>query len=191
MLDKVLNAIDSRKDKSLAMLKEFLRIPSVSTKPDHKPDMIRCANWLKDQLHRAKQDVLKADLCLISDTDQFRRGLPAITYGLRGLVYEEVKITGPDHDLHSGMYGGAVPNPANVLCEILATLHKPDGSVNIPGFYDDVETVKPEEKQIWGKLPHDDQDYAKHLGLSALSGEAGFSTLERTWVRPTCDINGL
>jgi acetylornithine deacetylase/succinyl-diaminopimelate desuccinylase-like protein len=103
---------------------------------------------------------------------------------LRGLVYEEVKITGPINDLHSGGYGGAVPNPANVLCEILASLHNTDGSVNIPGFYEDVAPLSNAEKQLLRKLPHDDKDFARQLGLSELSGEKGFTTLERIAARP-------
>src|SRR5438874_1611613 len=108
-------------------------------------------------------DRRRADLCLISDTDQFARGLPAITYGLRGLVYEEIFLTGPDHDLHSGGYGGAVPNPANVLCQIIASLHNPDGTVNIPGFYDDVAALNETEKSQWAKLPLDEKKFADDL----------------------------
>src|SRR5688572_26763249 len=247
MLDRVLATLADRRDASVAALKEFLSIPSVSTKPEHKADMVRCATWLADQLKEGglraevrptpghpvvvaknkhepgrptvllyghydvqppepldlwtsppfeptvrdgavyargavddkgqiwahveaitawqahggvpvnltmviegeeeigsshldaflekNKDQLKADVCVVSDTNQFARGVPAITYGLRGLVYEEVFITGPSHDLHSGLYGGSVPNAANVLCELLATLHLPDGKVNLPGFY--------------------------------------------------------
>src|SRR4051794_35310609 len=255
MLDLVLNYIDRSKDRSLDALKEFLSIPSVSTKPEHKPDMQRCAEWLAGQFKSAglepqimptgghpavvarerhkpgrptilfyghydvqppeplelwksppfqpevrkddagfeavfargavddkgqvwchvealrgwhqhggapvnvialiegeeeigsdnlenfvrdNRDALRADVAVISDTNQFAKGVPAVTYGLRGLCYMEVFVTGPDHDLHSGLYGGAVPNPANVLCELLATLHDRDGRVNLPGFYDDV-----------------------------------------------------
>jgi acetylornithine deacetylase/succinyl-diaminopimelate desuccinylase-like protein len=308
MLDRVLQTIDSRKDQSVAALKEWLAIPSVSTKPEHAPDMQRAAAWLADQLkfggldvsimptggapavvaknkhekgrptillyghydvqppepldlwttpafeptvrkdengfdavyargavddkgqvwchveailawqahtglpinitlliegeeeigskhldefiHKNK-DGLKADLCLISDTDQFARGLPAITYGLRGLVYEEIFVTGADHDLHSGGYGGAVPNPANALCKLIASLHNSDGSVNIAGFYDDVLKINDLEKSQWSKLPLDEKQYAKDLKLPSLSGEAGFTTLERIWARPTLDVNGL
>jgi acetylornithine deacetylase/succinyl-diaminopimelate desuccinylase-like protein len=275
MLDRVLNTIESRRHQSVTALKEWLSIPSVSTKPEHAPDMMRAATWLADQLKfggldvsimptggapavvaknkhekgrptilvyghydvqppepldlwttpafepsvrkddngfdaifargavddkgqvwchaeailawqahtglpinitlliegeeeigsthledfiRKHKDGLKADLCLISDTDQFKRGLPAITYGLRGLVYEEIFITGPDHDLHSGGYGGAVPNPANVLCEIIGSLHTPDGRVNIPGFYDDVIELNEIEKSQWAALPFTDKE---------------------------------
>jgi len=303
MLKDVLATIESRKHQSLAQLIEFLKIPSVSTKPDHKPDMQRCATWVEDHLnfagfstqivqtpghpivvakndHQAgrptvlfyghydvqppeplelwtspafepairdgavyargavddkgqvwahleavtawqahgglpvnltlviegeeeigshnleafvakNREQLKADVCVVSDTNQFARGVPAITYGLRGLVYEEVFLTAASHDLHSGLYGGAVPNSANVLCELLATLHTSDGKVNLPGFYDDVLELTPAERAEWKKLPYDESDVLAELGLSATSGEAGFSTLERRWARPTCDINGI
>jgi acetylornithine deacetylase/succinyl-diaminopimelate desuccinylase-like protein len=302
-LSSVLAKIDSRREQTLGGLMELLRIPSVSTKPEHAADMTRCANWLADRLRAAnlKADVrptgghpivlaknehqpdrptvlfyghydvqppepldkwitppfeptvrngavyargavddkgqvwanvaaietwqesgglpvnltmliegeeeigsenlerfvaahreeLAADIVLVCDTGQFARGAPAITYGLRGLVYTEIFLTGPDHDLHSGMYGGAVPNPANVLCELLATLHKPDASVNIPGFYDDVRPLSAEEREAWKKLPFDENQFLKDLSLPGTSGESGYSTLERRWARPTCDINGL
>ncbi len=308
MLERVLQTIESRKHQSVTALKEWLAIPSVSTKPEHAPDMLRAATWVADQLKfggldvsvmstggapavvaknkhekgrptillyghydvqppepldlwttppfeptvrkddngydavfargavddkgqvwchteailawqahtglpinltmliegeeeigsthladfiRKNKDGLKADLCLISDTDQFARGLPAITYGLRGLVYEEIFLTGPGHDLHSGGYGGAVPNPANVLCQIIATLHNPDGTVNIPGFYDDVTKINELEKSKWAKLPLDEKQFARELKLESLTGEAGYTTLERLWARPTLDVNGL
>jgi acetylornithine deacetylase/succinyl-diaminopimelate desuccinylase-like protein len=310
-LQSVLETIDSNRAQSLAALKELLAIPSVSTKPEHKPDMQRCAEWLSAKLKAAKLDVrimptgggkghpiivaknahkpnrptilfyghydvqppeplelwktpafeptvrkddngfeaiyargavddkgqvwchceaiaawqnagglpvnltaliegeeeigsdhleaflneqkdlLKADLCLISDTGLFSRDVPAITYSLRGLVYEEVFLTGPSHDLHSGGYGGAVPNPANVLCELIGSLHDKDGRVNIPGFYDDVTPLKAEEKQMWAKLPFDEQQFMRDLALASLNGEIGFSTLERLWARPTLDVNGI
>ncbi|HMO25868.1 MAG TPA: peptidase dimerization domain-containing protein, partial [Tepidisphaeraceae bacterium] len=118
---------------------------------------------------------------------------PAICYALRGLCYEEIMLTGPSHDLHSGQYGGAIQNPANALVELLASLHNPDGSVNIPGFYDDVLPLSDAEKQMWSNLGRVDPDFAKAIGLQAsdLTGEAGYSTLERIWARPTCDINGI
>jgi acetylornithine deacetylase/succinyl-diaminopimelate desuccinylase-like protein len=302
-LKSVLAKIDARREQILSGLLELLRIPSVSTKPEHSADMERCANWLADRLRAAKlkadvrptgghpivlaknehrpdrptvlfyghydvqppepldkwttppfeptvregavyargavddkgqvwanvvaittwqesggmpvnlvmliegeeeigsehlerfvathREELAADIVLVCDTGQFARGVPAITYGLRGLVYTEVFLTGPDHDLHSGIYGGAVPNPANILCELLATLHKPDGSVNIPGFYDDVRPLSAEERAAWKKLPFDETEFLKELRLSGTNGEAGYSTLERRWARPTCDINGL
>jgi acetylornithine deacetylase/succinyl-diaminopimelate desuccinylase-like protein len=308
MIDRVLSTIESRRHASLAALQEFLRIPSVSAKPEHAADMQRCATWLADQLIEAGLEVaimptgghpavvaknkhestrptvllyghydvqppepldlwttppfepsvrkdengydaiyargavddkgqvwchveailawqahgglpvnlavliegeeeigsenlerfvaankehLRADICVVSDTGLFDRDTPAITYGLRGLVYEEVFLTGPSHDLHSGGYGGAAPNPANILCEVLASLHNPDSSINLPGFYDDVEPLSAEEKAAWAKLPHDDTTLAAEMGLTALWGEKSFTALERLWSRPTCDINGL
>jgi acetylornithine deacetylase/succinyl-diaminopimelate desuccinylase-like protein len=318
MLANVLRTIDDRKDAAVAALSEFLRIPSVSTKPDHAPEMRRCATWLADQLcagglhaeiretghsnvrtnvgtseggqghplvlakndHKPgrptvlfyghydvqppeplelwkspafvpavrdgaiyargaaddkgqvwaqceavlawqahgglpvnltmliegeeeigsehltefverHKDELKADIAVISDTNQFARGLPAITTGLRGLVYMEVFLTGPGHDLHSGMFGGSVPNPANVLCELLATLHDREGTVNIPGFYADVEPIPAVEREAWRKLPFDERKNLEELQLSEGTGEVGYSTLERRWARPTLDVNGL
>jgi acetylornithine deacetylase/succinyl-diaminopimelate desuccinylase-like protein len=135
--------------------------------------------------------LLKADVCVIHDTNQFARGLPAITYGLRGLVYEEIFLTGPSHDLHSGLYGGTVPNPANVLCEILASLHDDQGRVNIPGFYDDVVPLTAQERELWKQLPFDERAFYDDLKLPFGAGEAGYTPLERKWARPTCDINGL
>jgi len=310
MIDRILTTLEGRRDQSLAGLIEFLRIPSVSTEPRHKDDMVRCAHWLADrfrfamleaavmptrghpvvvarnkhvpgrptvllyghydvqppepldlwksppfeptvrkddkgfdaifargavddkgqvwchveaitawQAHggvpvnlicliegeeevgsenleafvRENRELLRADICLISDTGLFARGVPAIGYGLRGLDYEEIRIDGPSHDLHSGGYGGAIHNPANVLVEILASLHNKDGTVNIPGFYDDVVPLTQAERDAWKRLPHDDARWAAEIGLSRddLFGEAGFSTIERLWARPTLDINGL
>ena len=303
MTKEVLRTIDSRRDASVSALKQFLSIPSVSTKPEHAGDMKRCAEWLAGQLNssglkaevrqtgghpvvlaknehkpgrptvllyghydvqppeplekwvskpfeptvrdgaiyargaaddkgqvwahaqaiaawqrhgglpinltlliegeeeigsdnlerfvKENRDELKADIAVISDTNQFARGVPAITYGLRGLVYCEVFLTGADHDTHSGLYGGAIPNPANALVELLATLHDRDGRVNIPGFYDDVKPLAAEERDAWRKLPFDEAKWLASLKLEQSFGEAGFTTLERRWARPTCDINGL
>jgi acetylornithine deacetylase/succinyl-diaminopimelate desuccinylase-like protein len=140
---------------------------------------------------RANRQALTADIAVISDTNQFARGVPAITYGLRGLVYMEVTLTGAGHDLHSGLYGGAAPNPANLLCQLLATLHDEQGRVAIPGFYDQVIPLTPQEREMWRKLPMDERAFAEELKIAGTVGEAGFSTLERIWARPTCDINGL
>jgi len=308
MLESVLKTIDQRRDASLAQLKEFLAIPSVSTKPEHKADMLKCATWLADRLQqaafavqilptgghpivlarnkhvpgrktiliyghydvqppeplelwtspafeptirktetgadavyargavddkgqvwahvkaltawqahgglpvnvtfliegeeeigsenleafvRAHKDELVADICVISDTGQFAEGLPALTYGLRGLCYAEVFLTGPDHDLHSGEYGGAVPNPANILCEFIASLHAPDGKVALPGFYADVVPLTLEERETWKKLPFTEEAFAKSVGIPVGNGETGYTTLERKWARPTCDVNGI
>jgi len=140
---------------------------------------------------QSRRDQLTADIAVISDTSQFARGAPAITYGLRGLAYAEVFIQGPSHDLHSGIYGGAVPNPANILCRVLGSLHDADGRVNIDGFYDDVVPLSPQERDAWQRLPFDEQQFARDLGLRSLCGESGHTTLERRWARPTLDINGL
>lgn len=303
MNQQVLQSIHSHQDASVAGLREFLSIPSVSTKPDHAADVRRCAEWLAARLKtsgltanvretdghpvvvaknqhkpgrptvlfyghydvqpaeplekwvtkpfepavrdgaiyargaaddkgqvwahveavaawqqhgglpvnltmliegeeeigsenlekfvRDNRDELKADIAVISDTGQFARGAPAITYGLRGLVYCEVFITAADHDTHSGMFGGAIPNPANVLVELLATLHDRDGRVNLPGFYDDVKPLADVERDAWRKLPFDEKQFLRDLKLDHTFGEADYSTLERRWARPTCDINGL
>jgi acetylornithine deacetylase/succinyl-diaminopimelate desuccinylase-like protein len=137
------------------------------------------------------KDELRADVAVISDTNQFARGLPALTCGLRGLVYMEVFLTGPSHDLHSGMFGGSVPNPANVLCQLLAMLHDANGRVTVPGFYDDVRAVADLERDAWRKLPFDERKNLDELHLSEGTGETGYTTLERRWARPTLDINGL
>ncbi|MGF1633862.1 MAG: dipeptidase [Phycisphaerae bacterium] len=134
---------------------------------------------------------LAADVCLVSDSAMFAPGVPAIDYGLRGLCYMEVFFEGPNHDLHSGIFGGAVPNPANVLCRVLGQLHDENGRVTLPGFYDRVEEITQTERQMWKQLPFDEAAHMKAVGLSHGSGEAGYSALERTWCRPTCDINGI
>jgi acetylornithine deacetylase/succinyl-diaminopimelate desuccinylase-like protein len=301
MLQAVLQTIDARRQQIVSSLQEFLRIPSISSNPDHAADMPRCAQWLCDQLSagglecrlmptgghpvvvaknqhipgrptvlfyghydvqppdpldqwttppfeptvrgnalfargavddkgqvwahvqaiaawqkiglpvnltmliegeeeigsehladfiRSHRELLSADIAVISDTNQFARGVPAITYALRGLVYMEVTLSGADHDLHSGLYGGAVPNPANLLCELLASLHDKQGRVDIPGFYDRVLPLTPQEREMWRKLPMDEAAFAAELKTKPV-GEAGFSTLERIWARPTCDINGI
>jgi acetylornithine deacetylase/succinyl-diaminopimelate desuccinylase-like protein len=139
----------------------------------------------------ANKELLKCDMVLISDTAMFGENQPSITYGLRGLAYMEIHVTGPNRDLHSGVYGGAVHNPANVLCEIIAKLKDEDGVIQIPGFYDDVEKLTDEMREAYRKLPHDDEEYKANLDLKALHGEKGFSTLERSSARPTLDVNGL
>src|SRR5687768_10075451 len=308
MLDDVLRTIDDRRDDSLAALKELLRIPSVSTKPEHAQDMVGAATWIADQLKLASlevsvmptgghpcvvaknrhepgrptvlfyghydvqppeplelwtsgpfeptvrkdetghdavyargavddkgqvwchveavlawqangglpvnltmliegeeeigsehlegfvtkhRDALRADVAVVSDTNQFARGLPAITYGLRGLGYAEIFLTGPDQDLHSGMFGGAVPNPANVLCRLIASFHDDHGRVNIPGFYDDVVAVRHDERLLWKQLPFNEQEFAASVGIPHGSGEEGYTSIERKWARPTLDVNGI
>jgi acetylornithine deacetylase/succinyl-diaminopimelate desuccinylase-like protein len=141
----------------------------------------------------ANGEELKADIVVVSDTSMYGRGLPALTYGLRGLVYEEVFLSGPSHDLHSGGYGGAVRNPANAAAMLIASLHDSvSGRVNLPGFYEDVLELSAAERSAWAKLPGGDKAVMGESGTTVLSGgERGFSAYERLWARPTCDVNGL
>jgi acetylornithine deacetylase/succinyl-diaminopimelate desuccinylase-like protein len=140
---------------------------------------------------RKNKDRLKADLVLISDTTLFGPGIPSITYGLRGLSYFEIEVTGPNRDLHSGHFGGAVDNPAETLARLLSRLKDDQGRVTVPGFYDDVVPLTGSEREGLARLPHDDGKYRKDLEVGALKGEAGYTTLERMWARPTLEINGL
>jgi acetylornithine deacetylase/succinyl-diaminopimelate desuccinylase-like protein len=134
---------------------------------------------------------LACDYAVISDSSQFAPGMPAITYGLKGLAYFELLVQGANRDLHSGTYGGAVANPANALATILASLKGRDGKIAIPGFYDSVRPLEKWERDEFAKLPFSEADFQADLGVSSLEGEAGFTTLERKWARPTCDVNGL
>ena len=137
------------------------------------------------------KELLSCDMVLISDTAMFAEDTPSITYALRGLAYMQIEVEGPNRDLHSGVYGGAVDNPANVLCNIIAQLKDDDGVIQIPGFYDDVVGLTEEEREAYLKLSFDEEEYKEKLGLNALNGEKGYSTLERTSARPTLDVNGL
>ncbi len=137
------------------------------------------------------RDKLKADIILISDTALISLDHPSITTGLRGLSYMEVEVTGPNRDLHSGVYGGAVANPINVLCKMIASLHDEDGRVTIPGFYDKVATLSDAERKAINAAPFDLDDYKKDLGIDEVLGEKGYTTLERTGIRPTLDVNGI
>jgi acetylornithine deacetylase/succinyl-diaminopimelate desuccinylase-like protein len=303
MLEDVLRRLDEERDAAVARLTEFLRMPSVSTQPEHAADVHDCAQWLSQQLRDAGlesrviptaghpvvlagngyisgrptvlfyghydvqpaepvelwktpafeptirdgaiyargaaddkgqvwahveairawqqhggvpvnltlviegeeeigsphlrkfletyQRQLKADVAVVSDTNQFARGVPAITYGLRGLAYMEVHMSAASHDLHSGLYGGIAPNPANALAKVLASLHDESGRINIPGFYDDVVAVGEHERELWAKLPFDEGQLRRELAVDALPGEEGYSVIERKWARPTLDVNGL
>jgi len=131
------------------------------------------------------------DLVVISDTSMFGEGLPSLLFSLRGLAYFEIHVRGARTDLHSGEYGGAVANPANALARIVASLHDEDGRVAIDGFYDDVREWEPEIREGIAALPHDDDAFRRELGVPELTGESGYGTLERLWIRPTCDVNGL
>jgi acetylornithine deacetylase/succinyl-diaminopimelate desuccinylase-like protein len=140
---------------------------------------------------KANKNKLKADVILISDTALISLEQPSITTGLRGLSYMEVEVTGPNRDLHSGVYGGAVANPINVLCSMIASLHDENGSVTIPGFYDKVAALNAEERRALNLAPFDLEAYKKELDINEIKGEKGYTTLERTGVRPTLDVNGI
>lgn len=137
------------------------------------------------------KEMLQADVILVSDTSMIARDVPSITSGLRGLCYWEVEVTGANHDLHSGIYGGAVANPINVLCKMIADLHDADGHITIPGFYDDVLVISDEERALMAQAPFDEEAYKKELDIKAVHGEKGFSTKERTGIRPCLDICGI
>jgi acetylornithine deacetylase/succinyl-diaminopimelate desuccinylase-like protein len=139
----------------------------------------------------ANRDRLACDCVVISDCGQFAPGIPAITYGLRGIAYYELKLVGPRQDLHSGTFGGGVTNPAGALVAMLAALKDADGRIQVPGFYDDVIPLTDAERQQFRELPFDEADFARQLGVDATWGEVGYSNIERRWARPTCDVNGL
>jgi len=139
----------------------------------------------------ANRERLACDCVVISDTSQFGPGQPAITYGLRGIAYYELRLTGPKQDLHSGTFGGGVVNPANALCKMLAALIDEQGRVQVPGFYDDVLPLGEREREQYRQLPFDESKFMAQLGVDAVGGEQGYSTLERRSARPTFDINGL
>jgi succinyl-diaminopimelate desuccinylase len=134
---------------------------------------------------------LACDVVVISDCSQFAPGQPAITYGLKGIAYFELRVTGPKQDLHSGTFGGSVMNPLNALCRIMAALVDGDGRIQLPEFYDDVVGLADRERRQFASLPFDERGFMEKVGVKELFGESGFSTLERRWARPTCDINGI
>jgi len=138
------------------------------------------------------RDPLKCDVVLVSDTGMIAKGTPTISYGLRGVAALEIKVTGPKIDLHSGIFGGAVANPATALAKLLAMLHDRNGHIAVEGFYDEVVPLQDWEREAWKKLPVDaDGEMLAETGAPALVGEAGFSTLERIWARPTAEVNGM
>ena len=138
-----------------------------------------------------QRKMLKADAVVISDSAMFAPGLPSILSSLRGLAYFEINVQGPQGDLHSGSYGGAVVNPAMALARILATFHDKDGHIAIPGFYKKVRTWDPKIRKQMRSLPFDDKSLMKETAVNALGGEKGYTTLEKLWIRPTCEVNGL
>jgi len=146
---------------------------------------------LDEFIERHKNKLLRCDAVVVSDTAMFAKGRPSICYGLRGLAYVEVSVTGTDRDLHSGTFGGAVANPANALVAMLNTLKDAKGRIKVKGFYDNVARMTAAERRAFAKLPHSDARFKKSIGAPALQGESGYSTLERIWTRPTLDINGI
>jgi len=300
-----LDYVESRREDNLNELKDFLRIPSVSTKSEHKPDIDRAARWVADRLREAglakvdviptkmhplvlaesleapgkptilfyghydvqpaeplelwtspafdptvrggnlygrgtaddkgqvhihlkalealhksegklplnvkviiegeeevgsvnlwdfvtkNKDRLKADALIVSDTSMLARGVPSITYGLRGLNYYQIEITGPSQDLHSGVFGGAVPNPITILAELVAKLHDRNFHVTVPGFYDDVAPLSAKERKALNSLPWKESEFRKTVGAPGLCGEKGFTNVERLWCRPTLELNGI
>lgn len=297
--------IESRREEHLNELKQFLRIPSVSTKSEHKPDVEKAAHWVAEKLRAAglenveieptkmhplvygeslrapgkptvlfyghydvqpaeplelwtsppfdptvrgnnlfgrgtaddkgqahihlkaleclqktagklpinvkaiiegeeevgsvslwdfvqqNRERLKADALVVSDTSMLAKGVPSITYGLRGLNYYELEITGPAQDLHSGAFGGAVPNPITILAEMIAKLHDKNFRVAIPGFYDDVASVSRAEGKALNSLPWKEKDFRRMVGAPGLCGEKGYTAVEQLWVRPTLELNGI
>jgi len=137
------------------------------------------------------REQLKADALVVSDTSMLAKGVPSITYGLRGLNYYQVKITGPSQDLHSGVFGGAVPNPITILGEMISKLHDKNFRVTVPGFYDRVQKVSQKERKALNALPWSEKDFRKTVGAPALCGEKGFSIVEQLWIRPTLELNGI
>ena len=140
---------------------------------------------------RENKEMLAADIILVSDTSMIAMDIPSITVGLRGLAYMEVEVTGPDKDLHSGLYGGAVANPANVLAKIIASLHDENNHITIPGFYDDVLEISLNERNDMARAPFNLNEYKKKIGIEEVWGETGYTVNERTGIRPTLDVNGI
>lgn len=144
-----------------------------------------------DAFLAANRERLKADCVLVSDTSMIANDIPSITTGLRGLSYVEVEVTGPNRDLHSGVYGGGVANPVNVLCEMIASLKDGNKKITIPGFYADVIELGADERRLIAAAPFDEKEYMRELNIGAVEGETGYTTVERTSVRPTLDVNGI
>lgn len=147
---------------------------------------VNLPKWMKKN-----KSLLKADIVVVSDTGQFDKSTPAVTYGLRGIAAAEVFVYGPNRDVHSGSFGGAIANPVNVLCAMVGQLHDKTGKITLPGFYKRVKKLTNWERAQFRKLPFNEKSYLKSLGSPATQGEKGFSTLERSWCRPTLDLNGI
>jgi len=137
------------------------------------------------------KEMLKADIILVSDTGMIAEDIPAITTGLRGLAYWQVEVTGPNRDLHSGLFGGAVANPINVLAKMIAGMTDENNRVTMPGFYDDVLEASPKERELLNMAPYDEEEYKKAIDVEELDGEKGYTTIERTGIRPSFDVCGI
>ena len=144
------------------------------------------AQWCKDNKKR-----LAADVILVSDTGMIAPNIPSITVGLRGLTYLQIEVTGPNRDLHSGIFGGAVANPLNILCKMIASLQDENGHITIPGYYDDVLEYTEEQRKLINQVPFDEEAYKNSLGVKELWGEKGYTTIERTGIRPSMDLCGI
>ncbi|MGD0617146.1 MAG: M20/M25/M40 family metallo-hydrolase, partial [Bryobacteraceae bacterium] len=141
---------------------------------------------------KSKPPLLKSDAAIICDTEMFAPELPTLCVGLRGMVYGEIHVQGARQDLHSGIYGGAAPNPLQALAEIITALKDRDGRIHIPGFYDKVEPPSAKEKEAWARLPFNEAEYLeKEIGSKSLTGEPGYDVFERTWARPTFEVHGI
>ncbi|MEA3317787.1 MAG: dipeptidase [Bacteroidota bacterium] len=186
---------DDDKGQSFMHMKAFEAMVKTDTLPCNVKFMIEgeeeigspsLGKWCKQN-----KEMLKGDVILVSDTGMIDEDTPSITTGLRGLSYWEVEVTGPNKDLHSGLFGGAVANPINVLTKMIGDMTDDNGHITIPGFYDDVIEVSDEERKMMAKAPHDDVEYKKAIDVEELSGEKGYSTTERTGIRPCLDVCGI
>ena len=186
---------DDDKGQGMMQIKAFELMTKTGTLPCNVKFMIESeeeigspslGKWCKEN-----KEMLKADVILVSDTSIIARDIPSITTGLRGLVYWQVEITGPNRDLHSGLFGGAVANPINVLSGMIAKMTDDKGKITIPGFYDDVLEISSEERELLGRAPFNEDEYKKAIDVAELAGEEGYTTIERAGIRPTFDICGI
>ena len=191
----VARGADDDKGQSFMHVKAFETMNRTSTLPCNVKFMLEGEEEIgSENLEKFCKDhvkMLKADVILISDTTMISMDIPSITSGLRGLAYMQVEVSGPARDLHSGIYGGAVVNPCNVLCDMIASMKDKDNRITIPGFYDDVYECSDEERKSMAKRPFNERKYKAAIEVNALDGEKGYTPLERTGIRPTLDINGI
>ena len=186
---------DDDKGQSMMHAKAFELLVKTGTLPcnvkfmiegEEEVGSVNLGKWCEE--HR---EMLRADIILVSDTTMISPDMPSITAGLRGLAYWQVEVTGPSHDLHSGIFGGAVANPINVLCKMISQVTDENGRITIPGFYDDVMEVAPEERVMLARKPFNEEAYKNAIKVTGLAGEEGYTTIERTGIRPTFDVCGI